>query len=82
MIEIGWAGVGIIITVIGHAFFTVWSAASFKATISAKIDNLVASLNRLDSEMEKRDSRISAAFNKIDNLHDRVTRIEIESENK
>jgi len=82
MIEIGWSGVGVIVAVIGHAFFTVWSAASFKATISAKIDNLVASLNRLDSEMEKRDSKISAAFTKIDKLHDRVTRIEIENENK
>ena len=80
MIEIGWAGAGVIIAVMVHAFFTVWSAASFKATISAKIDNLVASLNRLDIEMEKRDSKISAAFTKIDNLHDRVTRIEIKNE--
>ena len=82
MIEIGWAGVGVIAAILANAFFTVWSAASFKATISAKIDNLVASLNRLDTEMEKRDSKIAAAFNKIDNLQDRVTRIEIESENK
>ena len=82
MVEIGWVGVGVIAAVLANAFFTVWSAASFKATISAKIDSLVASLNRLDTEMEKRDSKISVAFTKIDNLHDRVTRIEIQSENK
>ena len=75
-ISIGWAGVGVIVAVIGHALFTVWSAASFKTTISVKIDNLVLALQRLDKELEKRDSQIQAAWKKIDKLSERVTRIE------
>ena len=75
-ITLTWAAAGIIIAVVCHAFFTVWSAATFKATISTKIDGLVLALQRLDRELEKRDAQIAAAWKKIDGLSERVTRIE------
>jgi len=75
-LQISWTGFGVIVAVAVHALFTVWSAASFKATISAKIDNLVSALQRLDGELEKRDRQITAAFKKIDDLSMRVVRIE------
>lgn len=75
-ISLSWAGVGIIVAVFGHAFFTVWSAASFKATISTKLDNLVVAMNRLDKELEKRDLQISAAWKRIDDINGRLSRVE------
>ena len=75
-IEIGWAGLGIIIAILSHAAFTIWYAASFKATVSSKIDNLILSLSRIDKELEKRDAQIAAAWKKIDEIKDRITRIE------
>ena len=75
-LQIGWAAIAIIMSVLAHAFFTIWSAATFKTTISIKIDNLVLALQRLDKELEKRDVQIAAAWKKIDHINDRVTRIE------
>jgi hypothetical protein len=82
-IEIGWASVSIMISLLGHALFTVWTAASFKTTIASKIDSLVLSLQRIDKELEKRDIQIAAAWKKIDSINERMIRIEVgQNENK
>lgn len=78
-LDITWPAIGVIVAVICHAFFTVWSAATFKATISAKIDNLVSALQRMDRELEKRDQVMSAAWKKLDSLNDRLVRVETKS---
>ena len=75
-IQLGWASVAVIISVVGHAFFTIWSAATFKATISSKIDNLVNAMLRMDKELEKRDIQITAMWKKVDGLNERITRAE------
>lgn len=78
-ITIGWAGFGLIVAILGHALFTVWSAASFKTTISLKLDNLVKALEKMDGELAKRDAQIAAAWKKIDHINDRVTRLEAQN---
>lgn len=75
-IQLGWAGVGIILAILGHAGFTIWTTATFKTTIGLKIDGLVLALQKMDKELEKRDSKIQAAWNKIDNLSDRIIKLE------
>ena len=75
-VEVTWAALAVVISVLTHAIFTVWSAATFKATISIKIDNLVSALQRLDRELEKRDTQIAAAWRKIDDIGSRVSKIE------
>lgn len=76
----GWAGVGIIFAILGHAAFTIWTTATFKTTIGLKIDGLVLALHKMDKELEKRDSKIQAAWTKIDNLSDRMVRLEAKNE--
>ena len=78
-IQIGWTGIGVIVAVLAHAYFTVWSAASFKATISSKIDSLVQALQRMDKELEKRDAIITAVWKKIDMINDRLIKVENEN---
>lgn len=80
-IELNIPTIALIISVIGHAFFTVWSAASFKTAISSKMDNLVEALRRMDRELEKRDAVISAVWKKIDGINERVMKIETKVEN-
>ena len=75
-ISLTWAAIGIIIAISGNIFFTVWSAAIFKATISIKIDNLALSLQRIDKDIEKRDLQIAASWKKIDGISDRIIRME------
>ena len=75
-IQIGWAGLGVIIAILAHAGFTVWWASK----ITNEMKNLGSSLLRIDKELEKRDSQIAAAFKKIDSLHERMTRVETKFE--
>ena len=79
-IQLTWAAVGIVLSVLLHAFYTVRSAATFKAVISVKIDAVVLSLQKVDNELEKRDEKISAAFKKIDHISERLYKVEARSE--
>ena len=75
-LQLGWAGVGIIVAILGHAAFTIWHTATFKTTIVIKIDNLVHALSRMDAELQKRDNTIQAAWKKIDDIGNRLIIVE------
>ena len=71
-VELGWAGIGVIIAVLVHAYHTVkWSSK-----ITIQIESIGTSLNRLDKELEKRDNQIQAAWRKLDNYGERILKIE------
>ena len=76
-VQFTWASIGVIIAVLSHGVFTVWSAATFKATISTKLDNLVNAMQKMDKELEKRDTQISAVWKRVDELNARVTFVEV-----
>lgn len=71
-VQIGWAGVGVIMAILIHGAASIWWASK----ITNQIGNLNGSLIRLDKELEKRDTQIAAAWKRIDCLSDRVTIIE------
>ena len=75
-VQLTWAAMTVFIAVIGHAIFTIWSAATFKAVISTKLDNLVLAMQKIDKELEKRDTQISTTWRKIDDLANRINKIE------
>ena len=66
----------LIVAILAHAAFTLWSAATFRATIVAKMDQLNNSFTRMEKELEVRDKQIAAAWKKIDNHGDRIIRVE------
>jgi len=71
-IELGWTSIGVIVSILLHCSFTIWWASK----ITNQILNLNICLNRLDKELEKRDAQISAAWSKIDDHAERITRLE------
>jgi hypothetical protein len=71
-VQIGWAGIGVILAILIHGAASIWWASK----ITSQISNLGTSVLRMDKELEKRDTLISAAWKKIDHLGDRVTRVE------
>jgi hypothetical protein len=66
----------LILSVLGHGAFTIWSAATFRATIVAKMDGLAKSFSSMEKELEKRDAQISAAWKRIDDHGERIVRVE------
>lgn len=72
MIQIGWAGIGVIVAILVHAGASIWWASK----ITAQIGNLNDNLLRMDKELAKRDDQISAAWKKIDDINNRITVIE------
>ena len=71
-VQLTWAGIGIIIAILIHAYHTVvWSSK-----ITIHLENLSKSIDRVDKELEKRDVQISAAWKKIDGFSERLVRIE------
>lgn len=74
--QLTWAGIGIILAILAHAYHTVvWSAK-----ITVHLQNLTTSLLKVDKELEKRDQQIAAAWRKLDNLGERMIRIELISD--
>ena len=76
IIQLGWAGIGIVLAILGHAGFTIWHTATFKTTLILKIDGLVDALSKMDKELEKRDEKIAAAWKKIDAFSERLIIVE------
>lgn len=72
-VQLTWAGVGIIIAILIHAYHTVvWSSR-----ITIHLENLGKSIDRVDKELEKRDIQIAAAWRKIDGFSERLVRVEV-----
>lgn len=71
-INISWAAIGVIITVIGHGGFSVWWASK----ITNQIYNLSDSMNKIYKEFEKRDTQFSAVWARVDTLGNRMTAME------
>lgn len=71
-LHISWELVTLICAVLAHAFATV----KWGATISANINAINTTLQRLDRELEKRDVQISAIWERIDELRDMVDKKE------
>jgi hypothetical protein len=61
--------VGLTGAILLHAFATVWWAAK----VTTKMDNLTTSLVKIDRELEKRDTQISAIWKRIDEVRDMVS---------
>jgi len=75
-IEITWVSIGVMLAVLGHAYHTVvWSSK-----ITQQLETLNSNLNRLDKELEKRDTQIAAVWRKVDGLAERVLKIESSNE--
>lgn len=53
---------GVIISILAHAFATVWWASK----VSATLHNILLALVKIDSEFEKRDRQISKLWEKVD----------------
>lgn len=75
-IHFDWATLGVLVAVVSHATFTIWYAATFKTSITVKLDSLVSALSKVDKELEKRDEMISALFRKIDDINKRLYKVE------
>lgn len=59
----GWfALAGIIISILVHAFATVWWASK----VSATLNNILLALVKIDTEFEKRDAQISKLWERVD----------------
>lgn len=71
-VDITWASVGVIIAIFLHAFYTVRWASK----VEFKLSSIADSFCKLDKELEKRDTQITAAWKQIDSLKDRVVHIE------
>lgn len=71
-IELTWPAVAIIISILTHGAFSVWWASK----ITSQIDTLVSSLTRMDKELEKRDTQISAVWKRVDSLGNRLSFLE------
>lgn len=82
---ITWEGAGVIIAVatlilavVDHKISTVKAMT----TISVKLDNVVKSVDKMDAELEKRDTQIKALWSKSDNLNGRLIVIETSLKNR
>lgn len=71
-IDLTWAGVGVIIAISVHAFYTVRWASK----VEFKLSSIADSFLKLDKELEKRDVQINAAWKRIDNINERIIKIE------
>ena len=59
----GWfALAGIIISILVHAFATVWWASK----VSSTLNNILLALVKIDTEFEKRDAQISKLWERVD----------------
>ena len=63
-----WQLIALTMAIIGHGAATVW----FAATLSANIKELGGSVVRIEKELEKRDSQITAIWKRIDDLRDLI----------
>lgn len=70
--ELTWAGIGVIVAITSHGAFSVWWASK----ITNQIENLSKALQKVDSELEKRDVQIAASWKKIDSINQRLTIVE------
>lgn len=75
-VQITWAGIGVIIAVLLHAFYTIRWSSKLETTVTIQLTNLTNALVKLDNELSKRDARITAAWNKIDNHNERIIKLE------
>lgn len=71
-VELTWASLGVIVSIIIHAYYTVRWASK----VEYKLGSIADSFCKLDKELEKRDIQITAAWKQIDSIKDRVVRIE------
>jgi len=71
-IELSWAAIAVIVSILTHGGFSVWWASK----ITSQIDTLVHSLTRMDKELEKRDTQISAVWKRVDAIGNRLTAVE------
>jgi hypothetical protein len=71
-IELTWASIAVIISILTHGGFSVWWASK----ITSQIDTLVSSLTRMDKELEKRDTQISAVWKRVDIIGNRLSAVE------
>lgn len=71
-IELSWAAIAVVISILTHGGFSIWWASK----ITAQIDTLVHSLTRMDKELEKRDTQISAVWKRVDVIGNRLSAIE------
>jgi len=61
-------GVAVIIAILSHAGATIWWASK----VAARLDNLYTGLMRMDKELEKRDTQISAIWKRLDEVRDLI----------
>jgi len=61
-------GIAVIVAILGHAGATVWWASK----VAARLDNLYVGLMRMDRELEKRDTQISAIWKRLDEVRDMI----------
>ena len=60
--------IGLILAVLGHAGTTIW----WGANMTSKLGTLNDNLNRIDKELEKRDTQISAIWKRLDEVRDLI----------
>lgn len=71
-IDLSWTGLGVIVAIVVHIFYTVRWASKVEFKLGAIADTLVS----MSKEFDKRDVQISAAWKQIDSIRDRVVKIE------
>lgn len=71
-VEITWVSIGVVLSILLHAYHTV----KWCTKITIYLDSLSNNLSRIDKELEKRDTQISAAWKRIDSIGNRLTAVE------
>jgi len=71
-VEFSWAAIAVIVSIIVHGAFSVWWASK----ITNQIETLNNALIRIDKELERRDERFTVATDKINELNNRITKLE------
>ena len=70
--EITWVSIGVVISILLHAYHTVkWSTK-----ISIHLESLSNSVLKMEKELEKRDTQITAVWKRVDALGNRLTAVE------
>lgn len=67
-IEISWAAGGVVLAVTAHALTIIRIAAK----LEAKVEMIATSLSKMDKELERRDTQLTALWKRMDEIRDMI----------
>ena len=76
-IDLTWAGLGVIVAIAVHAFYTIRWASK----VEYRLTSIAESFIDFKNSLIKRDEKIDAIGSRLDQLRERVIRIEVGADN-